>query len=170
MNFLEIAQIRQSCRSYDANRPVEQEKLDAILQAAQLAPSACNAQPYHITLCRGKAAAEVAAATMGLRKPPLRGFPPVFWVGLTMPKSGRSVIWTALSVWWSRWATPVKEIPSVPKSARSCPSWSVPWSKRWTLSLLPPARCGATVSGSTGARICCFPFGSWRRKTVSGQV
>ena len=66
MNFLEIAQIRQSCRSYDANRPVEQEKLDAILKAAQLAPSACNAQPYHITLCRGKAAAEVAAATMGL--------------------------------------------------------------------------------------------------------
>ena len=66
MNFMEIAQIRQSCRSYDASRPVEQEKLDAILQAAQLAPSACNAQPYHITLCRGKAAAEVAAATMGL--------------------------------------------------------------------------------------------------------
>ena len=66
MNFLEIAQIRQSCRSYDANRPVEQEKLDAILKAAQLAPSACNAQPYHITLCRGKAAAKVAAATMGL--------------------------------------------------------------------------------------------------------
>ena len=66
MNFLEIAQTRQSCRSYDANRPVEQEKLDAILKAAQLAPSACNAQPYHITLCRGKAAAEVAAATMGL--------------------------------------------------------------------------------------------------------
>ena len=31
MNFLEIAQTRQSCRSYDANRPVEQEKLDAIL-------------------------------------------------------------------------------------------------------------------------------------------
>ena len=66
MNFLEIAQTRQSCRSYDANRPVEQEKLDAVLKAAQLAPSACNAQPYHITLCRGKAAAEVAAATMGL--------------------------------------------------------------------------------------------------------
>lgn len=37
---------RQSCRSYDTERPVEQEKLDAVLEAARLAPSACNAQPY----------------------------------------------------------------------------------------------------------------------------
>ncbi len=33
MNFLEIAQTRQSCRSYDESRPVEQEKLDAVLEA-----------------------------------------------------------------------------------------------------------------------------------------
>ena len=31
MNFLEIAQARQSCRSYDVSRPVEQEKLDLSL-------------------------------------------------------------------------------------------------------------------------------------------
>ena len=31
MDFLTIAQNRQSCRSYDENRPVEQEKLEAIL-------------------------------------------------------------------------------------------------------------------------------------------
>ena len=42
MNFLEIAKLRQSCRSYDENRSVEQEKLDAILEAARLSPSACN--------------------------------------------------------------------------------------------------------------------------------
>ena len=66
MNFMEIAQARQSCRSYDENRPVEQEKLDAILEAAQLSPSACNGQPYHFTVCRGNAAREVAAATMGM--------------------------------------------------------------------------------------------------------
>ena len=68
MNFLEIAQNRQSCRSYDEGRAVEQEKLDAILQAAQLAPSACNGQPYHLTVCRGETAKAVAAATasMGL--------------------------------------------------------------------------------------------------------
>ena len=66
MNFMEIAQARQSCRSYDENRPVEEEKLAAILEAARLSPSACNGQPYHFTVCRGNAAREVAAATMGM--------------------------------------------------------------------------------------------------------
>ena len=66
MNFMEIAEIRQSCRSYDEARPVEEEKLTAILEATRLAPSACNGQPYHFTVCRGQAAKEVAAATMGM--------------------------------------------------------------------------------------------------------
>lgn len=66
MNFMEIAQTRQSCRSYDPDRPVEQEKLDAILEATRLAPSACNGQPYHLTVCRGEAAKAVAAGTMGM--------------------------------------------------------------------------------------------------------
>jgi len=66
MNFMEIAAARQSCRSYDEARPVEDEKLSAILEAARLAPSACNGQPYHFTVCRGQAAKEVAAATMGM--------------------------------------------------------------------------------------------------------
>ena len=66
MNFTEIAQTRQSCRGYDESRDVEQQKLDAILESARLAPSACNGQPYHFTICRGQAAKEVAAATAGL--------------------------------------------------------------------------------------------------------
>ena len=66
MNFMEIAQTRQSCRGYDETRPVEEEKLNAILEAAQLSPSACNGQPYHFTVCRGETAKEVAKATMGL--------------------------------------------------------------------------------------------------------
>ena len=66
MNFTEIAQNRQSCRSYDSSRQVEEEKLTAILNAAQLAPSACNGQPYHFTLCRGEIAQKVAKATMGV--------------------------------------------------------------------------------------------------------
>lgn len=66
MNFTEIAQARQSCRSYDATRAVEQEKLDAILASARLAPSACNAQPYHITVCRGAAAQKVAKEVQGM--------------------------------------------------------------------------------------------------------
>ena len=66
MNFTEIALARQSCRSYDENRAVEEEKLSAILEAARLAPSACNSQPYHFTVCRGEAAKAVAAATQGM--------------------------------------------------------------------------------------------------------
>ena len=66
MNFTEIALARQSCRAYDSTRPVEQEKLDAVLEAARLAPSACNGQPYHLTVCRGEAAQAVAKATMGV--------------------------------------------------------------------------------------------------------
>ena len=66
MNFTEIALARQSCRAYDETRPVEQEKLQAILEAARLSPSACNGQPYHLTVCRGETAKEVALACRGM--------------------------------------------------------------------------------------------------------
>lgn len=66
MNFMEIAQTRQSCRSYQVGREVEQEKLGAMLEAVRLAPSACNGQPYHLTVCRGEAAEAVARACMGM--------------------------------------------------------------------------------------------------------
>ena len=66
MNFYEIAQNRQSCRAYDATRPVEEEKINAILETARLSPSACNGQPYHFTVCRGEAAQKVAKATQGM--------------------------------------------------------------------------------------------------------
>ena len=60
MNFTEIANARQSCRKYDPNRTVEQEKLDRILESARLSPSACNGQPYFITVCKSEAAKKVA--------------------------------------------------------------------------------------------------------------
>ena len=66
MDFIEIAKARQSCRAYDETKMVEQEKLDAILEAARLAPSACNGQPYKLTVCRGEAAKQVALATRGM--------------------------------------------------------------------------------------------------------
>ncbi len=65
MNFTEITQNRQSCRSYNPEKQVEKEKLQAILESARLAPSACNGQPYHITVCHGEIALEVAKACMG---------------------------------------------------------------------------------------------------------
>ena len=66
MNFMEIAKTRQSCRSYDEGREVEQEKLEAVLEAARLSPSACNGQPYKITVCRGQAAKDVALSCRGM--------------------------------------------------------------------------------------------------------
>ena len=66
MNFTEIAENRQSCRAYNPDRAVEQEKLDRILASARLSPSACNGLPYQITVCRGEAAKRVALATQGM--------------------------------------------------------------------------------------------------------
>ena len=66
MNFREIAEERQSCRKYNAAREVEREKLTAILEVARIAPSACNGQPYHVTVCHGDKAKAVAEACMGM--------------------------------------------------------------------------------------------------------
>jgi len=44
LDFLEIIKKRQSDRAY-LTTPIEKEKLDRILEAANIAPSACNAQP-----------------------------------------------------------------------------------------------------------------------------
>ena len=70
MNFTEIAQNRQSCRNFDKNREVESQKIEAIINSARLAPSACNGQPYHITVCTGNLAKQVAKSTqsMGMNK------------------------------------------------------------------------------------------------------
>jgi nitroreductase len=68
MDFLNLAKARYSCRKYDPLRSVENEKLDKILSCAALSPSACNGQPYHITVCRGVLAKAVAktAVTMNM--------------------------------------------------------------------------------------------------------
>lgn len=66
MDFSELMYNRQSCRGYDESREVEQEKLEAVLEAARVAPSACNGQPYHFTVCRGEKAKVVAKATQGM--------------------------------------------------------------------------------------------------------
>lgn len=47
MNFLEIAKKRYSVRSYTGKK-VEQEKLDKILLAAHVAPTAANKQPVKL--------------------------------------------------------------------------------------------------------------------------
>jgi len=46
MKFLDLITTRQSCRSY-SSQPVEHEKIERCLEAARLAPSACNAQSWY---------------------------------------------------------------------------------------------------------------------------
>ncbi len=66
MRFTDIAMERQSCRNYNEDRPVEDEKIRAIIEAAQIAPSACNGQPYFFTVCKGEIAKQVAELTKGV--------------------------------------------------------------------------------------------------------
>jgi len=85
MDFLEIAGVRQSCRAYDPDREVEREKLDAVLEALRLAPSACNGQPYHVTVCKGELAKKVAPLTAGLGMNKFAAQAPVLLVVSEMP-------------------------------------------------------------------------------------
>ena len=62
MDFLQLVQARQSDRSYDKERPVEPEKLERILEAARLAPSACNAQPWRFVVITDKELAQKAGS------------------------------------------------------------------------------------------------------------
>ncbi len=45
MEFLKLIEQRESCRSYK-KEPISRDKLDAVISAARLAPSACNSQPW----------------------------------------------------------------------------------------------------------------------------
>ena len=53
MDFLELAKKRYSARSYE-DRPVEAEKLERILQAAQAAPTAANLQPVRLIVVQDR--------------------------------------------------------------------------------------------------------------------
>ena len=53
--FLELAGERFSCRKFN-NQPVSSSKIDQILEAARLAPTACNKQPVHIWALNSKEA------------------------------------------------------------------------------------------------------------------
>lgn len=53
MNFIEIAKKRYSVRSY-TDKTVEAEKLDKILEAAHVAPTAANRQPVRLIVVESK--------------------------------------------------------------------------------------------------------------------
>lgn len=57
MEFLELAKKRYSCRSF-LSKDVEQEKIDKILEAARIAPTAVNLQPQRILVIKDKSKIE----------------------------------------------------------------------------------------------------------------
>lgn len=70
-DFLSLVDSRQSDRAYDADRSVEPDKLERILEAGRLAPSACNAQPWRFVVITDKELAMKvgkAAAGLGMNK------------------------------------------------------------------------------------------------------
>lgn len=65
-DFLKLVMARQSDRAYDNSRPVETDKLERILEAARMAPSACNAQPWRfVVITDQELAAKIGKATVG---------------------------------------------------------------------------------------------------------
>ena len=63
MEFKQLVKARYSCKKY-SDRPLEQEKLDAILEAGRLAPTAKNLQEQHVYVLRSpEALAKVDAVT-----------------------------------------------------------------------------------------------------------
>jgi len=64
MNFYDLVKTRQSVRQYDL-RPVEEDKLKQCLEAARLAPSATNSQPWYFIVVDEQALKnKVAEATL----------------------------------------------------------------------------------------------------------
>ncbi len=65
MEFESVVIKRQSCRGYK-DTSVSDEIIEKIINTANLAPSACNGQPYYLTVCKGELAKEVARLTTGM--------------------------------------------------------------------------------------------------------
>lgn len=57
MDFMKLAQTRYSVRKFE-QKPVEKEKLDLVLKAARLSPTACNNQPQRILVIESNEAME----------------------------------------------------------------------------------------------------------------
>ncbi len=66
MSFIEIASKRYSARAYKFI-PVEDEKLQKVLEAGRLAPTACNLQPFRLIVIYTKGRGEELRRIYGAR-------------------------------------------------------------------------------------------------------
>ena len=69
MGFMELAKARFSVRKF-ADKPVEQEKLDLLLEAGNIAPTAKNQQPQRIYVIRSKEAGGIHSLHLRRRHRP----------------------------------------------------------------------------------------------------
>ena len=61
MDYKKMTETRQSCRAFDPVRTPDRAVLTQVLEAARLAPSACNSQPYHFYVAVAGTARAVGA-------------------------------------------------------------------------------------------------------------
>jgi nitroreductase len=64
VDFNELVKTRYSVRKY-ANRPVEEDRLAVILEAARLAPTAANKQPFRLFVVQGETLIRAMATAAG---------------------------------------------------------------------------------------------------------
>lgn len=70
MDFINIAKQRHSVRSY-TNQKVEPEKLEQILEAAHVAPTAANLQPVHLLVVQSEEGLAKISKAAGIYGAPL---------------------------------------------------------------------------------------------------
>lgn len=59
-DFFQLVQQRESCRNYQPGNHPTREQLEHCVEAARLAPSACNSQPWSFAVVNHEAASKVA--------------------------------------------------------------------------------------------------------------
>ena len=85
MDYKKMTETRQSCRAFDPVRTPDRAVLTQVLEAARLAPSACNSQPYHFYVAVDGTARAVGAATQSLGMNKFAGDCPAFIVVVEQP-------------------------------------------------------------------------------------
>ena len=88
MEFLELAKERYAVRAYK-DTPVEDEKLARILEAAKVAPTACNNQPQKIYVVKSE---EKLKALAGIT-PCTFSAPVVLVVGFDVERSAKGLVY-----------------------------------------------------------------------------
>lgn len=72
--FFELVRKRRSIRKY-RREPVEEEKIERMLEAARLAPSANNSQAWHFIAIRDKKIEALSRAAPQVRDSSYHGYP-----------------------------------------------------------------------------------------------